>query len=542
MQNGRSCGSIAALGLCWLMAGCDSRATGQGERPTREREAPARPNILWVVWDTVRRDHMSVYGYGRRTTPFLESWAWRARVYDNCVSPGSTTVPSHASMFTGLMPSEHGASNEHPQLDERFDTFAELLKRSGYDTYLFSANPFLCDALKFTQGFDRAEHPWSPVYRERAIEIVRSRIDPRDRSSSLPQKLRSGRISAWAIKAAGELAQVGVERWLDSRTGDQPFFIFLNYMEAHHPLVPAMEYRRQMMSEEEILKSFQVDRDWSKAWAYTFGAAEYTEEELMLTNKTYDAALLELDDLFGRLIESLERRGALQDTIVVLTSDHGEHLGEHHMLEHQYSLYDVVLEVPLLVCYPKAFEPGRDSRPVMSFDLFPTLLRLAGLPQPARSAECMDLADVPAQRLRLSEYPEALRAPFQTVGRTLSGPSGDRTRWLRSLRALTDSPLKLICGSDGSRELYDTAADPGELANLADAQADRWAEQCRRLQHVLGRLTARGPREALARMDREQVERLRALGYVGDVEEEEEAPPPDRAGAAVTNFCSCESP
>ena len=214
---------------------------------------------------------------------------------------------------------------------------------------------------------------------DKAYGIVKNKIFPQDRSSELPYRLRSKQISRWSIKASGELAQEGVQQWLTNCDSNRPFFIFLNYMEAHRPYLPSMFHRNRLMNEDQVKKSFEIDRSWLPMWFYTFGLSEYSEEELKITNLTYDATLSDLDDLFKSLVTTLENSGHLDDTVVILTSDHGEHLGEQHMLDHQYTIYEAVSRVPLIVWYPKLFTPGRDSRPVMNFDIFPTLLELAGV-------------------------------------------------------------------------------------------------------------------------------------------------------------------
>jgi arylsulfatase A-like enzyme len=201
------------------------------------------PNVLWIVWDTVRADHLGVYGYEKSTTPNLDRWAAGARVFDDCLSTAGYTVPSHASMFTGLLPSEHCADNDYPRLDDKYTTIAELVRSRGYRTYLYSANPHISSAGNFAQGFDRAEHPWSPQFRETATRIVRDKLEDDDRSSELGRAFRregrgEGRLTAWNIKAAGELAAEAALSWLDSSASDNPFFVFVNYMEAHRPLVP----------------------------------------------------------------------------------------------------------------------------------------------------------------------------------------------------------------------------------------------------------------------------------------------------------------
>ena len=353
------------------VVGCDSSETAE------------RPNILFVVWDTVRADHLSLYGHQRRTTPFLDEWAKGARVYDDCLTVGSTTVPSHASMFTGLLPAEHGTSNERYVLSDKFETLAEKLQGAGYTTYMFSANPFVSRWRQYaslTQGFDTVEYPWSDQYYPRAVRITLGKVKWYDRSNPLADRIRAGtQLIHWNVKASGELAQHGVKNWLPQQDPNRPFFIFINYMEAHAPLLPADEHRRQMMSPEQIRASYNVDRKFMAVWSYVFGLEHYTPEEIALTAATYDAAILELDGLFQKLIDSLEAGGYLENTIVVLLGDHGDHLGEHHMLDHQFSVYEPLMRIPLVVQYPKRFAPGRDPRPVTNLDLFPTLLELAGL-------------------------------------------------------------------------------------------------------------------------------------------------------------------
>ena len=374
---------------------------------------PKRPNVLWIVWDTVRADRTSLYGHSTATTPKLDEWAKGARIFDNVVSAASSTTPSHASMFTGLLPTQHGANNEHRWLEDRYATLAEILKEADYSTYLWAANPHISNQENFQQGFDHEAHPWDPKHRERAIEIVRAKMEG-DRTSEIGSERRSGKFPPWAIKAAGELAEVDLLQWLDGLEAGTPYFAFVNYMEAHRPFIPNREARERVMPPEMVDRSYRVDRSWIPMWTYTFGLSEYSEAELELMARTYDATLTELDDLFAHLLESLEARGQLENTAIILTADHGEHLGEQHMLDHQFSLYAPVINVPLVIRYPARIEPGRDARPVMNFDIFPTVLDLAALEPPAdlvtRSRTLLDPA---AERIRVAEYPAVFEKAIQ---------------------------------------------------------------------------------------------------------------------------------
>jgi arylsulfatase A-like enzyme len=485
----------------------------------------ARPNVLWIVWDTVRADHLGLHGYTRNTSPFLSEWSKDARVFENALSPAGYTLPSHASMFTGLLPSEHCANNENARLDDAYTTIAELLKAAGYRTFLYSANPHIAahPAGNFAQGFDQEEHPWSPQWAEQALRLVRAKIPPEDRSTELPEILaaaRQGRASLVPahIKASGEIAQTATLQWLASSDEGRPFFIFLNYMEAHRPYIPPRRFREQLLSPADVDRSYRVDRSWNRMWAYTFGLGEYSDDEIMLTRATYDATLIELDELLRGLLEALREAGHLDDTIVILTADHGEQLGEHHMLDHQYSVYQTLLHVPLIVRAPGRLAPGRDPNPVMSFDLFPTLLELTGVAAPSglRSQAVSLLAPQPG-RVRFAEDPSTPKIGMAQV--MPLHPGWDPSPFQRRLRTLVVGTHKLIWGSDGRRELYDLSADPletrdlirdqPELATQLGAELDRYFE-------VLAHCTMPSHPHQKQQLTPEQQELLKGLGYLDD--------------------------
>jgi len=508
---------------CVLGAGCDRGATGRASE-----KRPTRPNILFIVWDTVRADRLSLYGHVRKTTPFLDRWARDARIYENCITVGSTTVPSHASMFTGLMPTEHRTTNEPGThiLPDAFDTLAELLKTSGYDAYAFVANPYLEQTegkLSLMQGFDRVDYPWDQRHRARALRITLGKIKTDDHSCTLAERVRRRQqLTRHNIKACGELALPSMLEWLASRDSDKPFYAFINYMETHAPLIPPEEYRRRLMTPEQVRKSYQVDRRTESTWEYVFGLREYTSEENELTAATYDAALLELDDIGRILIETLSDQGYLDNTVVVIVGDHGEHLGEHHMLDHQYSVYEQLMRVPLIIHYPARFTPGCDARPVMNIDLFPTLLELAGLKSPVPTVG-VNLLDAPAERIRLGEYPIPMSYTLKRAKK--KAPALDTRLWNRSLRAFYHEPYKFIQGSDGRHELYNLAEDPGELNNLLREIPD----VARRLERELLQYLAGLSEYAVVRsaadttLDPDRRAMLEQLGYAV-TEEENDAP------------------
>ena len=524
--------SLLALVVCTCDRAAESGTPAGGGHSVKASDAP---NILWIVWDTARRDRLSLYGYDKPTTPHLDEWARQARVFDNCLTTGTTTVPAHASMFTGLLYAEHRMSNTSRWLDDRYETIAELLHAVGYQTYLYSANPHISASKNFTQGFDVHEHPWNRKYQDRAREIMLAKTPPEDESHELREKLLADDPWAWSLSSTGELAQVGVESWLDGRDQNRPFFIFLNYMESHGPLVPAEAYRARTMTPEQIRRSYKVDRTWLMIRGYNFEVYDYSAEDLELTGLTYDAALMELDDLFDNLMGSLASRGLLDNTIVIFTSDHGEHLGEHHRLDHQFSVYGELTRVPLAISYPARFEPGRDARPVMGFDLFPTLLELTGLEPPAgTSTHAISLLTPLDDRPRLSEYPrpQAEAARLVTQSKRFPGKI-DPGVWDRELRAFYVEPYKLIWSSNGRHELYRIDADPAESRDLINEQPQLAQRLIADMQEYLAGLssTSGGPSAGPAMSPAER-QRLATLGYVGDSEAESQ--PADEAAPPTT--------
>lgn len=493
---------------------------GQGARA----EAASRPNILWVVWDTVRADRMSVYGYPRPTTPKLEAWATKARIFENVVSTASSTVPSHAAMFTGLIPSEHGANKGHRWLDAGHFTVAERLSEAGYQTFLWAANPHLTKEENFQQGFDVEHHPWDPETLKEAIRIVTRKAEG-DRSATSESRLKSAKeVQPWATKSAGELAERKLLEWLSEADAQRPWFAFVNYMEAHWPFIPSRKARKKMMSDQDVILSYKVDRSWIPMWSYVFGVHEYTEVQLEIMASTYDATLTELDLLFDHLLGALEAQGALENTVIILTADHGEHLGEHHMLDHQYALYRPLVNVPLIIHYPEGIEAGRDASPVMNFDLFPTVLELAGVDSSladGHASKAQSLLRPASDRQRMSQYPAVFTDPFKAVKKR--NPDWDSAPWHSRLYALQEGKFKIICGKESGPELYDVVADPREEIDTAKADPDRVYAMSEALHEFLASTRAYVSEDGdEVEMTPEHRERLEALGYVISGAESEE--------------------
>lgn len=502
-----------------ILALCLASASLLACRDEPPPSGPLRPNVLWVVWDTVRADRLGLYGYAKATTPRLDLWARDARVFDNAISTAGYTIPAHASFFTGLLPSEHCAYNGFERLDDSFVTLAEQLQGAGYRTFLYSENPNISSdpARNFGQGFDQVLHPWSPEYAARARAIVERKLPDEDRSSELRARLTQGSPGPWTLKAAGELGQEALLDWLADSAADKPWFAFLNYMEAHRPLIPPRRHREALMNPTEVERSYRVDRGWLRIWEYVFRLREIPDEDLATMGSVYDAALLELDELFAELLAALEREDALRDTVVILTADHGEHLGEAHLLDHQYSLHDALLRVPLVVRHPAHFAPGRDASPVMNFDLHPTVLEITGLPSGVSGrSSAQSLLRPLAARDRLSEEPGLPDIGMADV--RAAHPDWDPAPFRQRQRAWTDrSGWKYVWRSKGPSSLFDLNSDPRELRDQIDAEEERALSLSASLsayRHTRALCEPAASAAPPTALSAEQRERLRALGYL----------------------------
>ena len=533
MASPRACAALGAA-LALLSTGCGGSAPGPGDGAGAGPGTADRPNLLLVVWDTARRDRVGLYGAERDTTPGLDALAATGLVFDDCRAVAPSTVPSHGSMFTGLFPAEHGATHATRWLPDANVTLAELLADAGYGTYLFSANPNISSLENFDQGFGTEDNLWGPRWRDRAREhLTRRLLGPEGLAvggeAGRAARLARGEVADHELKGCGALVTEGFLGWLDGGAGgDGPWFACLNYMEAHYPLQPPLELRERFLAGPDLEASFTLDRSERRLWRHVFGLEPLPTDEVRVLDAVYDAAMAELDALFVELWRGLEARGALEDTLVVLVSDHGEHLGEHGLFDHRYSLRDELVRLPLVLWWPGRVAPGRTDRPVTNQDLFLTFLEAADVAPPAvvadratdaaaaawAGASLLDPGALPTDRARFAHYLDDFGLLTEVVGPGEGPPDADRFR--RPLRAVVRGERKLVVEDPpgAGAAAYDLAADPGEATPLA-APTDL-AEELEAWTRGLAPAPQRQAPALDPRAAAEQEARLRALGYGGD--------------------------
>ncbi len=501
------------------------------------------PNVLVILWDTTRADHLSLYGHDEQTTPNMAKWAENAVVFEQAISPAMWTVPSHASMFTGVMPTTHNADYDYRWLDGTNRTLAEWLGESGYDTYAFSANPNLADKrYNLLQGVDTVEMSWKGQWTKRVGAETRKKLIQRDRSTEISPGYAGKKGGPFSNNAAPFTGKA-LTTWIDQRPDPgKPWFAYLNYMEAHKPRVPTLEARRRIAdSPESIELGLSTDLSLENQLLYSVGAREYTPAELSAIEDVYDASLTELDDWTGKLIEDLRQRGELENTIIVFTSDHGENLGDHHLFGHRHGLYQALVHVPLVIAWEGHLEGRRVAEPTSNADLYWTITRLAGLPPP-ESPQPGYRTDLLAGTSE-AVFTEAIgidREGIEMVKRAVVDP----TRFEHRFKAVVQAGWKLIETDAGVKELYHLAIDPDELTDLSaseparlaelDAALDRWAA-AQPAYDPTGQTASDVPVED----DEATKAMLTVMGYIP--EEDEEAPADGTAVAsaapAPTDVC-----
>jgi arylsulfatase A-like enzyme len=425
-------------------------------------------NFVLVILDCVRPDHVGCYGYQRGTTPNLDAFVAGATRFDNAITAGVWTLPSMASMMTGLYPSQHGLNRADRALGRDLVTLPQRLAGAGWRTAGFTANPHGGRTFGLDRGFQEFHEFWGALGTKHGGPLGRGyrRLRPRlreavKRSQALTATARRvQRRRAEATGGSGSRLADAAARWIrQTRGAGEPFFALVHLMESHVPYTPAPAHVERFLDEADRRRVAKLDHD---GMGYLAGANPLSESDLTLIGSLYDATISHGDELVGRVLDAV---GGEEDTLVAITADHGQQLGEHHMMGHFFSVYDTLARVPLLLRHPH-LPDAVVRRPVQSVDLFPTVLEAAGFdPEPGERYAVSLCARSDRRPVLVTEYLE----PDLTRFNRFRG--FDPAPFDRELRALRHDGWKYIWSSDGQEELFDLTGDPGETRNLASAAA-----------------------------------------------------------------------
>ncbi len=455
------------------------------------------PNIILIVLDSVRRDHLSSYGYARPTTPHIDQIAADGVRFTQAYATSCWTVPSHASLFTGLYPSQHGIDLETLGLPAGPPTLASRLGELGYETICLSCNGFVGGAAnRLNHGFQRSVD-------------VEALYGGRGR---LPGKLLRWLHARWRharrVDRGAQRATNMACRWLRQRSPDRPFFLFLNYMECHLPYRLRSAERYRFLPADRRVRADRVSQD---PFAVMSGRLTLSAQDIDDLQALYDGGLHYLDRQVARLDACLQEVGRRNDTLVVITADHGESFGEHGLFDHQYGLYEHLLAVPLIMRLPGHSRAGTlQPQPVQLVDLLPTLIGLVSAGRAGeRPTSGPSLLNGASRDVVMAEY---LSPNLRAFRRRF--PEVDVARYAVAMRSIRREQYKLIWRSDQRLELYDLMSDPGETTNRAEAEPNRVAELQAQLERFLGPWPGLERPEAEAADMETLRDRLEALGYL----------------------------
>lgn len=430
-----------AIGLGSLAAGFAAIAALGNIRSGRAsgESAAGRPNVLLVVLDTEGAAAMSLHGYPRPTTPVLERLARSSTVFDLAVSPAPWTLPAHASLFTGRYPHETGV-DYRTALDDRFPTLAEALGDAGYATAAFVANlAYTQRAYGLGRGFDRYEDfSLSPEE-----FLVHSSLVRRVTNSEFFRR-HTGFRDVVGRKRADRIA-ADFDAWRIKRT--RPWFAFLNIWDAHEPYIPPAAQAAQFGVRNEDREFGQTAYLRRQANLWSWVRQRQPAKAQRAERNAYDASIAAADRVLGELLERLEADGTLDRTIVVITSDHGEHFGERGLFLHGNSLASELLRVPLIIRYPGRVPAGAwVHRPVGTQRLAATLLDLAGVD---------NRLGIPGRSLTSTWREDANDAAFGPILTSLTTAQGNTT-----FGVVLDSFEYLRGDTVETLERFPDAADP----------------------------------------------------------------------------------
>jgi arylsulfatase A-like enzyme len=488
---------------------------------SREREAAGAPggrvaakgdlNILLVVVDALRADHLGCYGYTRQTSPNIDRMASEGVLFTRAHSQAPRTKESTASLVTSLYPSTHDVSRLGNVLPESVKTLTEMMRDAGLATALVSANPLVSPTFGFGRGADfiYSEAP-SVLDRTILLRISRTlgtrfaflRWIPRLMAATEKLLPTRGATYPFAGRDADRLngAFLG---WLDG-LGDVPFFAYLHYMEPHAPYAPPPPFDEMFDPGYSGSPVTSYPAGESLMLPFVEGAPISAAERVNMVAQ-YDGSIAYFDREFGELLAGLAARGLSDRTLVIITSDHGEEFYDHHGWGHGQSLYEELIRVPLIVWSPGRLVGGRVVDDVVRHvDLLPTILGAAG------AVETLDAPEFEGVNLWAMLRADAdLGTELRVFAEVLSGG--------HFARALIDGQWKVIYTKFGASErvmLFDLAHDPGELSDLVGDRREVADAMLAELTRLSAAAASRKRESGTMVIDQQTEERLRALGYV----------------------------
>ena len=473
------------------------------EMPEVDDAHGATPNVILIVLDTTRRDHLGAYGKSPSLTPALDTFSRESVIYEGAFSTAPWTVPSHASMFTGLYPVTHGCTHEHHLwLDDHFLTLSDRLKELGYQTVAFNSNPYVQET-NLLQGFEQVSYLVG-AYEDLVMHSFAATL-------GVPEH--------WVDKGSAEAVDA-LKTWLaDGRDPTRPYFMFVNLYEAHRDYVPPLSAREGLTSDDVTMS--ELIQFWADFNPNLLQLTRKKDERAQkIVQRLYEAEIRYQDRRLGEFLDLLRVHGSMDESLVIVTADHGENLGEEGRWEHLHEINDALIHVPLFVRYPqREHSRTRIGGFCQVIDFLPTIYDVLGRPEKAENLPGRSLRPdsfEPYEAVFAQVAPYYLHFPFIEANLGFRAHLGTFSRHRRAIRTPT---MKYVWASDGAHELYDMTRDPTESTNLVEDDPENAQRLHDQLMSWYESLPKYVPPPSSAPGDHvsESIDfkRLKSLGYIG---------------------------
>jgi len=509
------------------------------------------PNIAIVVLDAARAGNFPQYGYGNDTTPRMGRVLEGFTTYLNAISSSYWTFPSITSLFTGTYLSRHGCTIDGDKLPGRFITLPGYLADMGYDTAGFSSNPYVSDYTGLDRGFAHfTSRFYRSVHLDRLFRTLLKKMKgggAGDRGQDGSEETSEQRVN-WTVATGkrkpvspakrwlkyllrfdkgARFANHAVKEWLSNRRNqEKPFFLYLHYEEPHTPYSLPHSYLTRFFDKEMRARGSEaVNQD---SLRYHLNEEEMSPLDFAMLGRMYDGAIAYLDHMLFQLYTFLERQGLVASTLIIITADHGDNLGEHGLLFHRWCLYDTLVKVPLFIKLPKDVQGGgggREEGLVQNVDIFPTIVDMlegkVSHPDHEQLLAQLQGNSLLSERIRNRPDDLAVSELLKPFGPDALPYRDQLVKFDRKLLALRTKERKFIHSSEGDHELYELESDPGEEHNLYQEKEETFREfmtghqdRVDAFQDMMDRLGERVYRFPDGMVEGELEERLKALGYL----------------------------
>jgi len=434
------------------------------------------PNILIITLDAVRAKNLSIYGYEKNTTPNLKKILPDCVLYQNAISSSYWTMPSIASLFTGTYPSTHNLMHDGDVLNPNFITLPEFLKENGYLTIGLSPNPYVSEYNGLNRGFENFDDFFSKSRGARALDWVNKEGFRKYFNDFLESAKNTDLykrlfwfFSGFRDKYAMNTNQKIFSLTRNIRSSDKPFFMYVHYDEAHTPYVLPRLYRKHFLKHNSKKEPWKINQNNVK---YYSNEIKMNNDDFQILRDIYDGAIRYLDQIVYDIIIHLKNNDLYENTLIIITSDHGDQLGEHNLFLHNFSLYDDLIKVPLIIKYPNNVQmTGVENKIVQNVDIFPTILDLLQIDNELLLKQFQGNS-VMSHSINNRNQTYGISELLKPFGLNMLKYKHVLNRFDRKLISIRTINNKYIYSTDGMHEYYDLKTDPNEMNNMININSN----------------------------------------------------------------------